>query len=52
MNEKYVDGNVCAMVRMMGKGGCLPVWGNTRMSWKHDMNNVCVVKWNQRNMCC
>ena len=27
MNEKYVDGCVGAMVRMMVKGGCLPVRG-------------------------
>ena len=32
MIEKYVDG----MVRMMVRGGCLPVRGNTRMSWKYD----------------
>ena len=32
MNNKYVDGSVGAMVRMMVRGGCLPVWGSTRMS--------------------
>ena len=37
MIEKYVDGRcVGAMVRMMVRGGCLPVRGNTRMSWKYD----------------
>ena len=36
MIEKYVDGSVGAMVRMMVRGGCLPVRGNTRMSWKYD----------------
>ena len=32
MNEKYVNGSVGAMVR----GGCLPVRGSTRMSYKYD----------------
>ena len=36
MNEKYVDGSVGAIVRMMVRGGCLPVRGNRRMSWKYD----------------
>ena len=36
MIKKYVDGNVGAMVIMMVRGGCLPVRGNTRMSWKYD----------------
>ena len=36
MIEKYVDGNVGAMVRMMVRRGCLPVRGNTRMSWTYD----------------
>ena len=35
MIEKYVDGSVGAVVRMM-RGGCLPVRGNTRMSLKYD----------------
>ena len=34
--EKYVDGSVGAMVRMMVRRGCLPVRGNTRMPWKYD----------------
>ena len=29
-------GSVRAMVSMMVRGGCLPVRGNTRMSWKYD----------------
>ena len=42
MIEKYVDGSVGAMVRMMVRGGCLPVRGNTRMSWKYnDEHYVC-----------
>ena len=36
MIEKYVDGSVGAMVRMMVRGGFLPVWGNTRMSWTYN----------------
>ena len=39
MIEKYVDGRVGAMVRMMVRG--LPVRGNTRMSWKYD-DEYCV----------
>ena len=31
------------MVRMMVRGGCLPVWGRTMMSWKYaDDRCVCV----------
>ena len=42
MNEKYVDGSVGAMVKMMVRGGCLPVSGSNRMSWKYDgMRCVC-----------
>ena len=42
MNEKYVDGTVGAMVRMMVGGRCLPVTESTRMSWKYDdMRCVC-----------
>ena len=52
MIEKYVDGSVGAMVRMMVRGGCLPVrggclpvGGNTRMSWKYDDEHcVCEVE--------
>ena len=36
MTGKYVDGSVGEMVRIMVRGGCLPVRGNTRMSWKYD----------------
>ena len=36
MIDKYVDRSVGAMVGMMVRGGCLPVRGNTGMSWKHD----------------
>ena len=42
MNEKYVDGGVGAMVRMMVRGGCLPVRGSTWISWMYDdMRCVC-----------
>ena len=42
MIEKYVDGSLGAMVRIMVRQGCLPVRGNTRMSWKYDDENcVC-----------
>ena len=34
MNEKYVDGSVGAMVRMMVRGGSTR--GSTRISWKYD----------------
>ena len=53
MIEKYVDGSVGAMVRMMVRGDCLPVRGNTRMSWKYgDEHCVCGGKWSQRGICC
>ena len=33
----YVDGSIiCAMVRIMVRGGSLPVRGSTRMTWKYD----------------
>ena len=42
MNEKYIDGSVGAMVKMMVRGGCLSVKGSTRMSLKYDdMRCVC-----------
>ena len=41
-NEKYVDGNVGTLVIMMVSGGCLPVRGSTRMSWKCDDYELCV----------
>ena len=36
MNDKLVDGSVAAMVIMMVRVGCLPVRGNSRISWKYD----------------
>ena len=42
MNEKYVDGSVGAVVRMMMKRGCLPVRESTMITWKYDdMHCVC-----------
>ena len=34
-NERFTDGNVAA-VRLMVRGGCLPVRGSDRMTWKYD----------------
>ena len=51
MIDKYVDGSVGAIVRMMVRGGCLPVRGNTIMSWMYDDEHcVCMVKWSQTSM--
>ena len=35
-NESFADGNVGAGVRLMVRGGCLPVRGSDRMTWKYD----------------
>ena len=35
-NESFADGNVGAGVRLMVRGGCLPVRWNDRMTWKYD----------------
>ena len=41
-NDKYVDGRVGSIMRMMMRGGCLTVSGSNRMSWKCDsMRCVC-----------
>ena len=52
MIEKYVDGSVGAMVRMMVRGGCLPVRGNTRMLWKYDHEHCVCAEVESRSMCC
>ena len=31
----FADGNVGARVRLMVRGGCLPVKGSERMTWKY-----------------
>ena len=35
-NESFADGSVGARVRLMVKGGCLPVRGTERMAWMYD----------------
>ena len=35
-NESFADGSVVARVRLMVWGGCLPVRGSERMTWKYD----------------
>ena len=34
-NESFADGSVGARVRLMVRGGCLPVRGSERMTWKY-----------------
>ena len=45
-NEKYANGSVGARVRLMVRGGCLPVRGSKGMDWKYD-DDLCV--WDKRN---
>ena len=40
-NEKYANGSVGARVRLMVRGGCLPVRGSKGMDWKYD-DDLCV----------
>ena len=35
-NESFADGGVGAGVRLMVRGGCLPVKGSERLVWKYD----------------
>ena len=35
-NESFAEGNVGAGVRLMVRGGCLPVRGSDRMTWTYD----------------
>ena len=35
-NESFTDGSFGARVRLMVRGGCLPVRGSERMTWKYD----------------
>ena len=35
-NESFADGSVGARVRLMVRGGCLPVRGSERITWKYD----------------
>ena len=40
-NEKYANGSVGGRVRLMVRGGCLPVRGSKGMDWKYD-DYLCV----------
>ena len=40
-NEKYANGSVGARVRLMVRGGCLPVRGSKGMEWTYD-DDLCV----------
>ena len=40
-NEKYANDSVGARVRLMVRGGCLPVRGSKGMEWKYD-DDLCV----------
>ena len=39
--EKYADGTVGASVRIMVRGGCLPMITNPSMNWKYEGNDTC-----------
>ena len=41
-NEGFAGGNVGAGVRLMVRGGCLPVRGSERMTWKYDYDKCSV----------
>ena len=40
-NESFAHGSVGARVRLVVSGGCLPVRGSKRMTWKYD-DDCCV----------
>ena len=48
-NESFADGNVGAGVRLMARGGCLPVRGSERMTWKYEVDK-CRPVWTSRNI--
>ena len=51
-NEKYANGSMGARVRLMVRGGCLPVRGSKGVEWKYDDDLcVCVGQEKQRCMC-
>ena len=51
-NEKYANGSVGARVRLMVRGGFLPVRGSKGLKWKYMMMIfVCVGQKKQRSMC-
>ena len=35
-NERFAGGDIGVRVRLMVRGGCLPVRWNLRMAWKYD----------------
>ena len=35
-NESFADRSAGASIRLMMRGGCLPVRGSERMAWKYD----------------
>ena len=48
-NEKYANGSVGARVRLLVRGGCVPVRGSKGMEWKYDDDFcVCVGQKKQR----
>ena len=49
-NEKYVNGSVGARVRLMVRGGYLPVRVSKAMEWKYD-DNLCVGQNKMRYIC-
>ena len=48
-NEKCANGSEGARLRLMVRGGCLPVRGSKGMTWKYDY--VCVGQKKQISMC-
>ena len=40
-NEKYANSSVRARVKLMVRGGCLPISGSKIMEWKYD-DDLCV----------
>ena len=46
--KKYAHGSVGARVRLMVRGGCLPVRGSKGMEWKYD-DDLCVCTWDKRH---
>ena len=50
-NEKYANGGVGARVRLMVRGGCLPVSGSIKgMEWKYD-DGLCVCGTKETDPC-
>ena len=47
-NGKYANGSVGARVRLMVRGGFLPVRGSKGMEWKYD-DDLYVCPWDKRS---